>query len=63
MCFKMTALINEKMNKIATTEKMTKSPTINTAEKRSAPKASGFLRTWVWPPLITKQAPTDERNS
>lgn len=63
MCFKMTVLINEKLNKIATTEKMTKIPTTNTVEKGRAPKASGFRRTWVWHPLITKQAPTGERNS
>lgn len=37
MCFKITALINEELNKIATTEKMTKSVTTNTEAKGRAP--------------------------
>lgn len=43
MCFKMTALINEELNKTATTEKMTNSATTNTGVKERAPKASEFL--------------------
>lgn len=63
MCFKMTALIDEELIKIATTEKMAKTATTNTGVKGRAPKASGFFRTLAQCLLIAKQAPRGERNS
>lgn len=63
MCFRMIAPIDEELDKIATTEKMTKSVTTNIRMKGKAPKASGFLRTLARCPLIAKQAPTGETNS
>lgn len=62
MCFKMTALINEELIKIGITEKLTKTATTDTGVKRSAPKASGCLRTLAWCPLIAREAPTGKRN-
>lgn len=54
MCFKMTALFEEKLIKIATAKKRVKERT---------PKACEFLRTLARCPLIAKQAPTGTRNS
>lgn len=62
-CFRMIALIDEELNKIANTEKMIKSVTTNTGVKGKAPKASGFLKTLAQCTLIAKQAPTGKRNS